>query len=80
MTDIPAFAVRLAPMRLRFGAPAAAGVAGELAAMSLTRAVLLASPGHADEAQTFAAQIGPRVVATLAMAKCIGRLRLRRMR
>lgn len=69
MADIPDFALRLAPMRLRFGAPAAEAVASELAALSLNRAVVLGSPGHADEAEAFATAIGPRVVATLALAR-----------
>lgn len=69
MTEISAFALRFAPMRLRFGGPAAAAVAAELEALGLSRAVVLGTPGHADAARAFAAQIGARVVGTVALAK-----------
>ncbi|MGV8987027.1 MAG: maleylacetate reductase [Cypionkella sp.] len=70
MTEDPThFALRLAPMRLRFGAPAAGAVAEELEALSLTRAVVLSTPGHADEARALATAIGARVVGTVARAR-----------
>ena len=70
MTDTPtAFALRFAPIRLRFGEPAAEAVAAELEAMGLSRAVVLSTLGHADEARAFAAAIGPRVTGTIPLAK-----------
>ena len=69
MTDIATFALQLAPMRLRFGGPAAPAVAAELDALGLNRAVVLSTPGHADEARAFAADIGARVVGTVALAR-----------
>lgn len=69
MTEVPAFALRFAPMRLRFGGPAAPAVAAELEALGLSRAVVLGTPGHAAEARAFAAEIGARVVGTVALAR-----------
>lgn len=56
-------------MRLRFGEPAAEAVAAELAALNLSRAVVLSTPGHADDAKAFATAIGPRVIGMVACAK-----------
>lgn len=69
MTQPKAFALTFAAMRLSFGAPAAAAVAEALAALGLHRAVVLASPGHAQAARDFAAAIGPRVVGCVARAR-----------
>ncbi len=69
MTGIPAFALRFAPLRLRFGEPAALAVAAELEALDLSRAVVLGTPGHADAARAFAAEVGARVVGTVALAR-----------
>ncbi len=69
MTENPAFALRFAPMRLHFGTPAAPAVAAELAALGLSRAVVLGTPGHAEAAQAFAAAIGARVAGTVTLAR-----------
>ncbi len=68
MTQIPTFALRLAALRAQFGQPAAPAVAAALQSLSLSRAVLLATPGHAAQAQDMAARIGAGVVAVLPMA------------
>ena len=69
MADSPAFSLRLASMHLRFGGPAAAAVAAELEALGIVRAVVLGTPGHAEEARAFGAEIGARVVGTVALAR-----------
>lgn len=69
MTDFARFALTLEALRLRFGAPAAPAVAEELAALGLSRAVVLASPGHAGAAEAFAREVGPRVVGVVARAR-----------
>ena len=69
MIELPAFALRFAPIRLRFGGPAAPAVAAELEALGLSRAVVLGTPGHADEARAFASEIGARVAGTVALAR-----------
>jgi maleylacetate reductase len=59
MTDTQgSFALRLAQMRVRFGTPAAVAVAEELAALGLTRAVVLSTASQQPTAQAFAAAIG----------------------
>ena len=62
------FALQLAPMRVRFGTPAAAAVAEELAAMGLTRAVVLSTASQGSTARRFAAEVGDRVVDVFAGA------------
>ena len=59
MTEfLAAFAVRIAPMRLRFGGPAAVAVAEELAALGLLRAVVLSTASQEPAARAFAAEVG----------------------
>ena len=69
MTQLPTFALRLSALRAQFGQAAAPAIAAALQQMSLSRAVLLATPGHADQAHDMAAQIGSSVVAVLPVAQ-----------
>jgi maleylacetate reductase len=69
MTQIPTFALRLSALRVQFGQAAAPAIAAALQQMSLSRAVLLATPGHGQQARAIAAQIGPSVVAVLPLAQ-----------
>jgi maleylacetate reductase len=69
MTQIPTFALRLSALRAQFGVEAGPAVASALQHLALSRAVLLATPGHADQAHDMAAQIGPSVVAVLPVAQ-----------
>ena len=62
------FALRLAPMRLRFGTKAAVAVAEELALLGLERVVVLSSASQVQAAQEFAAAVGGRVVEVFAGA------------
>ena len=69
MTQIPTFALRLSTIHAQFGEAAAPAVAAALQRMSLSRAVVLATPGHAAQARALASEIGPSVVAVLPMAQ-----------
>ena len=69
MTQVQTFALRLSALRAQFGQAAAPAIAAALQQMSLSRAVLLATPGHAQQAHDMAAQIGPSVVAVLPVAQ-----------
>jgi len=69
VTQLPTFALRLSALRAQFGVEAGPAVASALQHLALSRAVLLATPGHAAQAQAMAALIGPSVVAVLPMAQ-----------
>jgi maleylacetate reductase len=63
------FALRIAPMRLRFGAVAAHAVAEELAAIGARRAVLISTPGQEAAARLLAAEVGAGIVGCLPLAR-----------
>ena len=69
MTAIPAtFALKVAPMLVRFGTPAVVAVSEELARMGVNRAVLLSTASQGRSARAFAAAVGPRVTDVFAGA------------
>lgn len=55
------FALTIAALRLRFGTPAAAAVAQELARLGVSRALLLSTASQAAHARAFAAAVGDRI-------------------
>ena len=64
-----AFTLAIAPMRVRFGTPAAQAVKAELAALGLKRAVVLSTASQAMTARAFASSVGPSVVDVFAEAQ-----------
>lgn len=69
MTPIPdRFAVKFAPMQVRFGTPAAQAVAEELARLGVERAVVLSTRSQEPAARAFAGAVGGRVVDVFAGA------------
>ena len=64
----PQFTARLAAVRVRFGEPALAILAEEVAALGCSRALVLATPHQAATAQAFADALGDRSVGVLATA------------
>ena len=59
MAFLTEFAVRIAPMRVRFGTGAALAVAEELTAMGNERALLISTASQELNARAFATLIGP---------------------
>ncbi len=62
------FTVRIAPVKVRFGDPALAVIAEEVAALGCRRALVLATPAQADTAEAFAQAIGAQAAGIFAGA------------
>ncbi|MEO6301167.1 MAG: maleylacetate reductase [Paracoccaceae bacterium] len=69
MTFQTEFALRIAPMRIRFGTPAATAVAEELATFGSRRALLISTASQDNNARAFAAAVGDNIVEVYAGAK-----------
>ncbi len=63
------FSYRALPMRVVFGAGAVAELPGEVAALGLTRVLVLCSPGREDTGTRVAAALGDRAAGVLAEAR-----------